>query len=393
MSSSPIHPLHESAGGEFQDYAGTPIVLTFGQPQAEYSAIRKSAVIIDFPQRAYLEIGGPDRLAFLNNLLTNETWNKSTKTGLAAGTGIYSFLLNTKGRILSDMQVLELGERALVEVDGRNIEMLRAFLERYLFREKVAIASRAGALWKLFLTGPRAFDSLLKASGATMGAPAEMGVLSLTIAGVDTIVYRDDFCGVPGYGLIVPAEGLEAVWRTFTHDPASVGAPVNFAGADTGGTVRPEQFLKFTGLARPAGWAAFNTVRIEAGRPMFGIDYDESVLPAETGQLHRAVSFTKGCYLGQEIVARMHAREQVSRLIVGIRMDEDALPVAGAKIHDAAGNEVGGIRSSTVSPVLSNAAICLGIVRRAHAGIGTTVHIPAEGAVRMGTVVELPFVR
>ena len=122
MSSSPIHALHESAGAEFQDYAGTPIVLTFGQPQAEYSAIRKSAAIVDFPQRAYLEIGGPDRLSFLNNLLTNETWNKSTKTGLAAGTGIYSFLLNTKGRILSDMQVLELGERTLLEVDGRNVE-------------------------------------------------------------------------------------------------------------------------------------------------------------------------------------------------------------------------------------------------------------------------------
>ena len=392
MSSSPIHALHESAGAEFQDYAGTPIVLTFGQPQAEYSAIRKSAAIVDFPQRAYLEIGGPDRLSFLNNLLTNETWNKSTKTGLAAGTGIYSFLLNTKGRILSDMQVLELGERTLLEVDGRNVEMIRGFLEKYLFREKVTIGNRAGGLWKLFLTGPRAFDSLLKASGATIGAPAEMSVVSLTIARVSTVVYRDDFCGVPGYGLIVPADGLEAVWRAFTHDPATAGSP-DSAGEDTGGTVRPEQFLKFAGLARPAGWAAFNSVRIEAGRPIFGIDYDESVLPAETGQLNRAVSFTKGCYLGQEIVARMHAREQVARLIVGIRMDEDALPIAGAKVHDEAGNEVGGITSSTVSPVLSNAAICLGIVRRAQAGIGTKLYIPAEGAMRTGTVVEVPFVR
>ncbi len=393
MSSSPIHALHESAGAEFQDYAGTPIVLTFGQPQAEYSAIRKSAAIIDFPQRGFIEIGGPDRLAFLNNLLTNQTWNKNTKTGLAAGTGIYSYLLNTKGRILSDMMVLELGERTLIEVDGRNIETIREFLGKYLFREKVTIAGRAGELWKLFLTGPRAFESLLKASGQTMGAPAELSVVTLAIAGANVVVYRDDLCGVPGYVLIVPTEGLEGVWRAFTHDPASVGTPVNSAGEDTGGTGRPEQFLKFTGLARPAGWAAFNTVRIEAGRPIFGIDYDESVLPAETGQLNRAVSFTKGCYLGQEIVARMHAREQVARLVVGIRMDEDALPVAGTKIHDAAGNEVGGITSSTISPVLSNAAICLGVVRRAQAGLGMKLQIPAEGAMRTGTVVELPFVR
>src|ERR1700677_3091319 len=96
---------------------------------------------------------------------------------------------------------------------------------------------------------------------------------------------------------------------------------------------------------RPAGWAVFNTTRIEAGRAMFGIDFDDSVLPAETGQLDRAVSFTKGCYLGQEIVARMHARGQVARQIVGIRMKEDALPIAGAAILDKEKNQIGGITS------------------------------------------------
>ncbi|MFI5378046.1 MAG: glycine cleavage T C-terminal barrel domain-containing protein [Tepidisphaerales bacterium] len=414
---SPLHHLHESAGAEFQDYAGTSIVLTFGQLPAEYSAIRKSAAIIDFPQRACLELTGPDRLPFLNNLLTNETWNKDTKTGIPAGTAVYSFLLNTKGRILSDLYVIELGDRTLIEADARQIELVRQFLGKYIFREKVGIAGRSGGLWKLFLTGPRAFDALLKASGANMGAPAELGALSLTIAGANVVVYRDDFCGVPGYALIVPAESVEGVWRTFTREPRIPGGepssddrlvsggqecpPLDQARQTgmsvppepTGTSVQPEQFLKFTGLARRGGWAAFNTVRIEAGRPIFGIDYDESVLPAETGQLNRAVSFTKGCYLGQEIVARMHAREQVSRLIVGIRMDADALPVAGVKIHDAAGNEVGGITSSTVSPVLSRAAICLGIVRRAHAAMGARLHIPAEGAMHTGTVVDLPFVR
>src|SRR5205807_8530340 len=108
---------------------------------------------------------------------------------------------------------------------------------------------------------------------------------------------------------------------------------------------------------RPIGWAAFNAARIEAGRPIFGIDFDESVLPAETGQFNRAVSVTKGCYLGQEIVARMHARQQVARQLAGIRMDSDALPIAGAKIFDDASNEIGGVTSSTLSPVLSNVAI------------------------------------
>ena len=125
---------------------------------------------------------------------------------------------------------------------------------------------------------------------------------------------------------------------------------------------------------------------------MFGIDFDESVLPAETGQLSRAVSLTKGCYLGQEIVARMHARGQLARQIVGLKMDGDALPIAGAKIFDEGDNEVGGITSSTLSPVLSNRAICLGLVKKPFFNVGTRLRIPAEGGIHPASVVELPFV-
>jgi len=144
---------------------------------------------------------------------------------------------------------------------------------------------------------------------------------------------------------------------------------------------------------RPAGWAVFNTSRIEAGRPMFGIDFDDTVLPAETGQLSRAVSFTKGCYLGQEIVARMHARGQVARQIVGIRMQDDALPLAGAPIIDEKSNQIGGITSSTISPILSNASIGLGMMKSAFASPGTSVRVAAEGAMRAGIVTALPFVK
>jgi len=145
---------------------------------------------------------------------------------------------------------------------------------------------------------------------------------------------------------------------------------------------------------RPAGWAVFNTTRIEAERPLFGIDFDESVLPAETGPatLARAVSFTKGCYVGQEVVARMHARKQVAKQLVGLRLDDDSLPVAGAQVYDEAGNAVGGITSSTISPVLSRAAVCLGFVKKPFFEEGTVVQVPAEGQMRKATVVKTPFV-
>jgi folate-binding protein YgfZ len=179
---------------------------------------------------------------------------------------------------------------------------------------------------------------------------------------------------VPGYHLITSTTAAPSVWNHLL---------TTFSGGD--------QLGKRT--LRPIGWAAFNACRVEAGRPIFGIDFDDSILPAETGQMSRAVSLTKGCYPGQEIVARMHARQQVSKQLVGIRMQDEGLPIAGAQIYDDAGNGVGGVTSSTVSPILSGAAICMGFVKRPLFVLGTKLTLPAEGKMRSGVVVETPFVK
>ena len=118
------------------------------------------------------------------------------------------------------------------------------------------------------------------------------------------------------------------------------------------------------------------------------------VLPVETGQIGRAVSFTKGCYLGQEIVARMHARGQVARQVVGFRLEDDSLPVAGAPVFDPASpdTQVGVVTSSTISPVLSRRAIGFALVKKPFTPAGSKLLVPAEGAVRTAGVVALPFV-
>src|SRR5438477_12420034 len=120
--SNPLHASHEKAGAEFQLYGQIPIVTTFGEPQAEYAAIRKSAAIIDLPYRGILELTGKDRHVFLNNLLTNQIWDKEKKAGLVAGQQVYAFFLNTTGRIVSDMTVIELGDRTWLEMDEENVE-------------------------------------------------------------------------------------------------------------------------------------------------------------------------------------------------------------------------------------------------------------------------------
>lgn len=372
---SPLRPLldrHEHI--EFQPYGRFEIVSTFGEPQAEYAAVRKSCSMIDMPQRGFLELTGPDRLAFLHNLLTNRTWDKQTKSGLGRGEGVYAFFLNLKGRIVADANVLELGERTLLEMDRRMAASVGAAFGRYLFAERVTITDRSGGLHEVALHGPRALEVLSGAADAPISELPPMGVAEATIGGVSVVVWRDDPTATPGYHLITAAEDAPALWTALIDrfgQPQALGKR----------------------LLRPIGWAAFNATRIEGGRPMFGIDFDESVLPAETGQLSRAVSFTKGCYLGQEIVARMHARGQVARQIVGLRLGSDALPIAGTKLFDNGVNEIGGITSSTVSPVLSNIAIALGYVKKPYTPIGTKVTVPAEGQMREATVVELPFVK
>lgn len=373
--SNPLHPLHQQAEAEFIDYDGTSVVLTFGEPQAEYAAIRKGAAMMDAPQRGFLELTGKDRHDFLNNLISNQVYDKAARKGLTEGSAVYSFLLNVKGRIVADLLVIEGHESTLLELDRRFVEPTRQVLEKHLFAEQVEIKPRLDA-HQLVLTGPASLGVLRRVAEGSVEELPPMRSTRAWLMGHEVLVWRDDVCGVPTYTLLCPPLGVAAIWERFTDSSAS-----------------PESDdWRFQGLARPVGWAAFNTTRIEAGRPLFGIDFDESVLPAETGLLDRAVSFTKGCYLGQEIVARMHARGQVARQIVGIRMEGDALPVAGTRICDDAGNEIGGVTSSTLSPVLSNAPLVLAILKKPYFAEGSTLKIPAEGDQRTGRVVKLPFI-
>lgn len=373
---NPIHALHAGAEAEFQPYEALEIVSTFGEPQAEYAALHKACGLMDLAHRGVLELTGKDRLPFLNNLLTNETWSKSAKAGLSAGQGVYAFLLQTNGRIVTDLNIIERGDRTFLEMDARLVEPIRKTFDRYLFADEVKMADRVGSLHELALHGPGAPAVLDAAAGSHVAELPPMGSTRLSLRDADVTVWRDDVCGTPGLHLLVPADRVERVWAEL----------VGRFGELVGHAKRP---------LRPVGWAAFNTVRIEAGRPLFGIDFGPTVLPAEVGEeaFSRGVSVTKGCYLGQEIVARMHARKQSARSLVGLRLDGEALPIAGAAVFDDAGNQVGGVTSSTISPVQSRSAICLGLVKKAFAVDGKMVSVPAEGSLRPAKIsTKLKFV-
>jgi aminomethyltransferase len=284
---NPLHESHVRVDAEFQPYEAVEIVSTFGEPQAEYAALHKACGLIDLAHRGVLELTGKDRLQFLNNLLTNELWFKATKTGLAAGEGRYAFLLGTNGRIVGDMNVLERGDRLFLEMDARMVEPIRKALDRYLFADQVKLIDRVGALHELALHGPGAPAVLDAAVGSHITELPPLGSTQVVLFDTDVTVWRDDVCGAPGLHLLVPADQVGHVWSTLVGRFGELVAHAR----------RP---------LRPVGWAAFNTVRIEAGRPLFGIDFDSTIVPAETGgeTFARAVNVAKGCYVGQEIVKK-----------------------------------------------------------------------------------------
>ncbi len=390
---------------EWAAWGGLPIVSTFGQPQAEYAAIRKGAGLVDLPQRGILEFSGADRHSFLNNLLTNALVQPGSRRALTAGHGCYAFFLNLKGRIVGDVHVLEFaGERTLLECDREAADMLLRSFDLYLFGEKVRMRNASEDLHELAIHGPEALRILTDAADALPAFEAtaedfpatfDLPTAEFTVGGVPVLAWRDDVCGVPGVHLLAKRQEVVRLWEDLT---TRFGQPKD--GPSPGRR-----------RLRPVGWAMFNACRVEAGTPLLGVDFAAAapsrpgqkaeqlpdsrggMLPAETGPLFaKAVSVSGGCYLGQEVVARMHARNVTARRIVGIQMQEDALPAAGAEV-EVDEQPVGIVTSSTLSPVLSNACIALATLKRPHFEPGTNVRVAAEGRRARGQVVELPFLR
>ena len=187
---NPLHDLHAVAQLiEFQPYDQLEIVSTFGEPQAEYAAIRKSCGLMDCPQRGILELTGRDRLPFLNNLLTNQTWDKQTKSGMQSGQGVYAFFLNVKGRIAADMNVLELSDRTLLEMDARFVSTIRQAFEKYLFAEQVTMRELVGVSHEIALHGPGARQVLETALGAPMPELGQLGSTKMQFFGADAVAH------------------------------------------------------------------------------------------------------------------------------------------------------------------------------------------------------------
>ena len=322
---------------------------------ADESAVHEGAAIGSISARAQIAVAGPDRATFLQGLLTNDI------VALAEGTGCYAAWLTPQGRMLTDMHVLQSSGMILLDVPLSEVNATMARLDQFLFSEDVRIESLAEAMTSVWVHGPQAASVISKiVSGFSLTAPVESGFSRIdtwpdyhhdtaTFAGNPVSVARIDQLGVPGYCVFL-ARAIEPQFVA-----AAVGAGAKVVAADV-----------------------LQAARIEAGYPLFGADMTDETIPLEAGIEERAISFTKGCFVGQEIVIRVLHRGggRVVKKLVGLRLTGEA--VAGARIVSGE-REVGVVTSVAKSPRLG--AIALGYVHRDFTTPGTSVKVADRDAV------------
>jgi folate-binding protein YgfZ len=312
--------------------------------QAEHGFLAEGCGLLDRSERGKLALRGEDAVEFLNGQVTNEL------AGIAPGEGRYAAFLTHKGKMLGDLRVLATAPgELLLDTERVALQGLFDMIRRFKVGYRVELEKRTLESGLLSLIGPEAQD----VAGAGGLGPDEHANAYGEIAGIPVLTVRTD-----------------------------IGVDVFCNAQDT---TRLTDALTARG-ARPVGEAAVETLRVEAGRPRFGIDIDDTVIPQEAGLNERAVSFTKGCYVGQETVARLFYKGKPNRHLRGLLLSAPADTGAPLALGE---REVGRLGSVALSPSLG--PIGLALVRR-EAQPGDTVAVGADGAVS-AELVALPFSR
>jgi tRNA-modifying protein YgfZ len=333
-----------------------------------YASLRERAGTGAIAPRGQIAVAGRDRASYLQGLLTNDVQS------LAPGTGCYSAWLTPQGRMLTDLHVFESGDMLLLDVPAAELAPTLARLDQFLFSEDVQLADMSASLRGVWVHGPDAPAIVARTLSGVDDLAAWTGYRNAraTFADEPVVVARVDQLGVPGFCLYVAPPEEDALRGAL----AAAGAP-------------------------PASPEALEAARIEAGYPVFGIDMTTDTIPLEAGIEQRAISFTKGCYVGQEVIIRVLHRGQgrVARKLVTLRIDGDE-PKRGAKLI-AGEKEVGAVTSAARSP--RDGVLALGYVHRDFVAPGSAlvVDLPPRGGSHAGdgthpsrataTVIERPI--
>ena len=355
-----LHEFHHTLGARFGELNGTEVVADYGDALAEHAALRESAGVMDLSFRSRLCLVGADRARYLHGQVTNDV--KKLRTG----EGCYAAITTAKGKMESDLNLFALADELLLDFEPGLTEKISARLEKFIVADDVQIVDAAPHYGLLSVQGPKA-EAVVRAIGIFAEVPAKL-LASLKISEAmlgEIYLVNNPRLGGTGFDLFVPNNSLGVVADKL------IAAAKSFGG-------------------RAVGWTAFETARIEAGIPRFGADMDETSIPLECGIEARAIVYNKGCYLGQEVINRIHSVGHVNRELRHLQLAADlpALPQRGDKLFFN-GKEVGHVTSVVKSPGMGNIAI--GYVRREANQVGNELTLrtaTGEGAVK---IIGLPF--
>jgi folate-binding protein YgfZ len=348
-----LHFLHEQAGAHFLEVNGREAVADYGDVEAEYRAARQAVALHDATYREALRITGEDRVSFLHGMVTQDV------KGLAAGAATYAAMITVKGAMVADARLIRREADLLLDVEPGMGAKVQEFLGKFLISEDAELHEATGELGVLRLLGPRTADLMGAVSGGPFAPLPPDATRSLTLAGQEVLAVGRPG-QEPGVDLLVPRGGLEAVWKALVAAGGAFGL-------------------------KPLGWRAQEVLRVEAGVPRYGQDMVDTTIPLEAN-LTQAISYNKGCYIGQEVIARATFRGHMNRKLSGLLLGStEAAPGTELKKD---GKKVGWVTSVVHSP-LKGQTVALGYVHRDHLEPGTVLAVgdgPAEA-----TVAALPF--
>jgi len=338
---TPLAALHKGAGATMGTWFGCALPDYWTDPRTEEEFARKSVALVDKNYRAYLSFTGPDCVRYLNAILTNNIKD------LSPGQGNVSLLLNPQGHILAEIETCALANSLFCVSYAMIRERLIEWLDKYIIMDDVTLSDETPRYGTLAIEGPEAVAVAQELTGIDLSTLSEMSRKETTVSSIPCWLTKRSPGGVAGCEFLAEREALAILWRVLSESVKKHG----------GG---------------PMGYTALSAERLSQGVPWFGYDFGEKQIPHEAGLETSHISYTKGCYTGQEIVERVRSRGQVNRRRVDLIFEGTGVPAAGDTLT-VDEKEVGFVTRAAIPSFLPH-AIGMGYVRKDHNAPGSTLH-------------------
>lgn len=352
--------VHEESGAAMREREGFLVPANYGDARAEYEAVRGlgGAGAFDLSSRGRVEVSGGEAVQFLNGMLTNDV------ARINDGEWMHAAFPNPQGRLIASARVFRLGSAYLFDTEAATYPVMLRALERFTMAGDFHVRDLTGETALLSVQGARAPEIVGEALGDEAARVERGRVSKISANGGEVMMARATHTAEDGFDLFADGGAARNLWDALR-----------------------------AARARACGFDALEILRVEAGVARYGVDADETNVVIEIVDEDAAVSYTKGCYVGQEIIARIHWRGHVAKKLAGLAFDADADVKAGARLRSEDGREAGRITSVAHSPRLER-RVALGLVKYEHLRPGTKLNVfDGEDELCAASVVELPHVR